>query len=74
VVQNRRTRRISETLAVTDHDIEAVRSTKCLGTVNNNTNDETEEIKARIIAANTAHSSLHATYRYKQIQRNNKIK
>jgi len=61
VVQNRRTRRISETLSLTDHDIEAVRSTKYLGTVHNNTNDETGEIKATIIAANTTYSSLHTT-------------
>jgi predicted RNase H-like nuclease len=51
-VQNRKRRRISEILALTDHDIEAVRSSKYLGTVNNNNNDETEEIKARITAAN----------------------
>jgi hypothetical protein len=36
-------------LAVTDHD-------KYLGTVNNNTNDKTEEIKATITAANKAYS------------------
>jgi hypothetical protein len=66
--------RISEILAITDCDIEAVRSFKYLCTVNNNTNDETEEIKARITAANTAHSPLHITFRCKQIHRNNKIR
>jgi len=73
-VQSRRRKRISEILALTDHNIEAVRSSKYLGTVNNNTNDETEEVKARIIAADTACSSPHTTYRCKQIHRNNKIK
>jgi hypothetical protein len=61
-------------LAITDCDIEAVRSFKYLGTLNNNTDDETEEIKARITAAHTAYSSLHTTYRCKQIHRNNKIR
>jgi hypothetical protein len=74
VIENGRTRRISEILAITDRDIEAVRSFKYLGTVNNNTNDETEEIKARIIAANTAYSPLHITFRCKQIHKNNKIR
>lgn len=61
-------------MALTDQDIEAVSSTKYLGSVNSNTNDEKEEFKARIIAANTAYYSLHTTYRCKQIHRNNKIK
>jgi hypothetical protein len=39
-------------LTITDHDIENVRSFKNLWTVNDNTNDETEEIKAGITAAN----------------------
>jgi len=38
-------------LAVTDHDTEADRRFKYLGTVSNNTNDKTEEIKATITAA-----------------------
>ena len=43
-------------MAITNCDIEAVRSFKNLRTLNNNTNDETEEIKTRITAAN--HSLL----------------
>ena len=61
-------------MALTDRDIEAVRSYKYLGTVSNNTNEETEEIKARIIAGNTAYSPLHITCRCKQIYRSNKIR
>ena len=60
-------------LAITNHDIEAVRSFKNLRNVNDNTNDETEDIKTRITAANTAYSPLHITFRCKQIHRNNKI-
>ena len=56
MIENGRTRRISEILAITGHDIEAVRNFKNLQTVNNNTNDETEEIKAAITATN--HSLL----------------
>ena len=41
--------------ANTDHDTEADRSFKYLGTVSNNTNDETEEIKATITADNKAY-------------------
>ena len=52
MIENGRTRRISEILAITGHDIEAVRNFKNLQTVNNNTNDETEEIKAGITATN----------------------
>ena len=45
MVHNERTR-ISEILAITDHDdIEADRSFKYLGTLSNNINDETEEKK-----------------------------
>jgi hypothetical protein len=51
MVQNGRTIRISEILAITDRDIETDSCFKYLGTVSNNTNDETEEIKARITAA-----------------------
>ena len=39
---------------VKDHDIEVVRSFKYLGTVIRNTNDETKEIKARILRTNTS--------------------
>jgi len=45
-----------------------------LGTVVNSTNDETEEIKAKILAANKAYSSLQIIFRYKQIHQNNKIR
>jgi hypothetical protein len=40
-----------------------------LGTVINDTNDETEEIRATILAANKAYSSLQTIFRSKQIQR-----
>jgi len=43
-------------LAVKDHDSEADRSLKYLGTISNNTNDKSEEIKATITAANKAYS------------------
>jgi len=43
-------------------------------TVINNTNDETEEIKARILAANKACSSLRTIFGSQQIHRNNKIR
>ena len=43
-------------MAITDHDTEADRSFKYLGTVSNITNDETEEIKPTITAANKAYS------------------
>jgi hypothetical protein len=58
MVQNRITRRISETLTSKDHDIETVRDFKYMGTVINTNNDEIEEIKARILTANKAYSSL----------------
>ena len=74
MIENGRTRRKSEILAITDYDIEAVGSFKNLQAVNNNTNDETEETKARITAANTAYSPLHITFRCKQTHRNNKIR
>jgi hypothetical protein len=74
MIENGRTRTISEILAITDHDIEAVGSFKNLRNVNDNNNDETEEIKTRITAANTAYSPLHITFRSKQIHRNNKIR
>jgi ribosomal protein S3AE len=44
IVQNRRTR-ISRILAIKDHDIEAVRRFKYLGTVINNTDDEQKKSK-----------------------------
>ena len=64
----------SEILKIKDQDSEAVRSFKYLGTVINNTNNETEEIKARILAANKANSSLQTKLRSKQIHQNNKIR
>jgi len=42
-------------LAIKDHDIEIARSFKYLWTIIDNTNDETEEIKARILAAYTVY-------------------
>ena len=45
-----------------------------MGTVISNTNDETEEIKGRILAANKACSSLQTIFRSKQIHRSNKIR
>jgi hypothetical protein len=40
----------------------------------NDTNDEKEEIQARILAANKAYSSLQSIFRSKQIHRNQKIR
>jgi len=74
MVQNRITRRISETLTNKDYDIEIVRGFKYMGTVINNTNDETEEIKARILAANKAYSSPRTIFGSQQIHCNNKIR
>jgi len=51
MVQNRRRRKISETLTVKGRGTECVRNIKYLGTVISNTNGETEEVKARILAA-----------------------
>ena len=61
MIENERTRTISEILAITDHDIEGVGGFKNLQNVNDNNNGETEEIKARITPANTAYSlcTLH---------------
>jgi hypothetical protein len=74
MVQNRRRRRISEILTNKDHDIEVVRGFKYMGTVINNTNDETEEIGARIQAANKAYSSLQTVFRSQQIHCSSKIR
>ena len=60
-------------MTIEDHKIEVVRRFKYLGTVINDNNDETEEIRARIVAANKAYSSLQTIFRSKQILRNNKI-
>jgi len=51
-----------------------VRRFKYLGTVINDVNDGTEEIRARILAANKTYSSLQTIFRSKQIHRNNKIR
>jgi hypothetical protein len=74
MVQNGATRRISETSTNKDHDIEVVRGFKYMGTVINNTNDETEEIKTRILPASKAYSSLQIIFRSQQIHSNNKIR
>ena len=65
MVQNRRLRKI-ETLTINDHDTEVVRRFKFLGTVINDINDETEEIQARILAANKAYSSLQTIFKSKK--------
>ena len=62
------------TLIVEDHKIRVVRIFKNLGTVINDSKDETEEIRARIMAAKKAYSSLQTIFRFKNIHRNNKIK
>jgi hypothetical protein len=71
MVQNRRTRKIRDLLTIKDHDIEVVRSFKYLGTEINNTNNETEEIKARILAAI---KPIPCCSRSKQIHRNNNVR
>jgi len=55
--------RISKILTIIDHDTEVVRSFKYMGTAVNNTNDETEEIKARKLLANKAYFSLQTIFR-----------
>ena len=62
------------TLTAEDHKIETVRRFKYLGTVINDTNDEMEEIRVRILSANKAYSSLQTIFQSKQIHRNNKIR
>lgn len=54
-----------------DHNIEVVKRFKYLGTVISDTSDDTEEFKARILAANKAYSSLQSVFRFKQIHWNN---
>ena len=51
-----------------------VRRFKYLGTVINDNNDEKEEIRARILAANQAYSSLQTIFLSKHIHRNKKIR
>jgi len=66
MVQNRR---LGEggTLTVEDHKIEVVRRFKYLGRVIYDSDDLTEEIRARILAANKAYSSQQTIFRSKQI-------
>jgi hypothetical protein len=73
MVQSRRPRG-RETLTAKEQDIQVVRRFKYLRTVINDTDDETEEIRARNLAANKAYSSLQTIFRSKQIHRNNKIR
>jgi len=73
IVQSRRLGK-GRTLTIEDHKIEVVRRFIYLGTVINYVNDEMEEIRARILAANKAYSSLQTIFRSKQIHRNNKIR
>lgn len=54
-----------------DRDIEVARRFKYLGTVISDTNDETEEFKARNLAANKSYSSVQTVFRSKQIHWNN---
>ena len=61
-------------MATEDHEIEAGRIFKYLGTVINNTNYETEETKAIILAANKDYSSLQTVFRSKQMNRNCKTR
>ena len=73
MVQSRRLGK-GRTLTVEDLKIEVVRRFKYLGMVINDINDEMEEIRARILAANKSYSSLQTIFRSKQIHRNNKIR
>jgi hypothetical protein len=73
MVQSRRLGK-GRTLTVEDLKIEVVRRFKYLGMVINDVNDEMEEIRARILAANKSYSSLQTIFRSKQIHRNNKIR
>ena len=54
------------TWTVGNHKIETVRRFRYLGTVINDTNDETEEIRTRILAANKTYSSLQTIFRSPQ--------
>jgi hypothetical protein len=73
MVQSRRLKK-GRTLTIEDHKIEVVRRFKYLGTVINEVNDEMKEIRARILEANKAYSSLRTIFRSKQIHRNYKIR
>ena len=67
MVQIRRTRNIIEILTIEGHGTGDVRSIKYLGTAISNTNDETEDVKARIQAANKTYFSLQTVFSSKQI-------
>ena len=69
MVQSRRLGK-GRTPTIEDHKIEVVGRFKYLGTVINDINDGTEEIRARILAANKAYNSLQTIFRSKQIHRN----
>jgi hypothetical protein len=73
MVQSRRPRR-REISTAKEQDIKVVKRFKYSGTVINDTSDETEEIRVRILAANKAHSSLQTIFRSNQIHTNNKIR
>ena len=62
------------TLTVEDQNIEIIRSFKYLGTVINGISEETEEIRARNLAANKASMSLQTIFQSKHINRNNNIR
>ena len=66
MVQNRRTRKISEILTDKIDATEGVRNIKYLETVISNSNDGTEEVKTRILAGNKAYSSLQTVFRCKK--------
>jgi hypothetical protein len=74
MVQNRRPRRMSETLTIHDRVTEVFKGFKCLGTIINNSDDETLEIKTTVLAANTTYSSPQTIFRSKQTCQNNKIR
>jgi len=61
MVQSRRLGK-GRTLTVEDHKTEVVRRFKYLGMVINDVNDEMGEIRARILAANKAYSSLQTIF------------
>jgi hypothetical protein len=64
MVENIRTRQISEILTDKDDGTGGVRNIKYFGPV---INSEIAEFKTRILADNKSHSCLHTTFRSKQI-------
>jgi hypothetical protein len=73
-VSPKKKKKNSEILKIEDHDVKLLGALSIWGTVINNTNDETEEIKAGILAANKAYSSLQTIFRTKQTHQNSNIK